>query len=492
MSKLFGRIKVLSDEEMHLLHDGALEILEKTGMKIYHPGARTYLENYGCRVDKTSLVVRFPRELVTEAVEKLRRDYERPEREGLKQAVRYTEASYFRRGERLYHGFSVNAGGFCALIYDLEGNRRYATLKDVHDSFKLVNALDEITYAGLPCSDQDTPYPLRPVRMAAELVKYTTKIGGVEAWNAQDVAYLEEIAIVVRGSREHLHQAPCLVGYGESRSPLALDENMAAIFIEYVKRGFPQSLDCMPSAGTTAPATGAGTLVVGLAETLAGLVLGYAVRRDAVLSLDFTGGYCDMHSLLFPYASADRLPLLGGWVQMLKDFYGITAGVHGGKTDACEPGFQAGMEKALTALFPLLCGASGIGTIGQLECGNTFSPLQLVLDAEVVRYVRRVLQGFEVNRETLGLEVIQRVGHEGNFIAEPHTAEHFQREFWLSDLTECLGWETWSAKKIKGMQNLARERALQILENPLEPVLDEHQIAEIDRIVAHAEKSLVG
>jgi len=475
---------------MRLIHNGALRTLGHVGMKIYHREARSYLQRAGCLVDDRSMVVRFPASLVSEGVESLRRDFMSAERQGLKQAIRFTESSYYKREDRLYHDFTVNSGGFNALILDPEGRRRYACGRDVLDSLKLVNALDEITWSGLPCSDQEIPHPLRPVRMAAELVKYTRKIGGVEAWTPLDVACLEEIGIVVRGSREALLRQPCLVGYGESRSPLALDENMAEIFIEYVKRGLPQSLDNMPSAGTTAPATGAGTLVLGLAETLAGLTLGYAVRRDAVLSLDFTGGYCDMKGLLFPYAGPDRMPLLGAWVQILKDFYGITAGVHGGKTNACLPGFQAGMEKATSTLFPLLCGASGIGTIGQLEFGITFSPVQLVLDAECVRATRRMLQGFEVDSDTLALELIERVGPEGNFIAEPHTAEHFRREFWLSELTECEAWEAYSAKKIKSMERLAEERVREILSHPLEPVLDEHQIAEIDRIVSYAEKKI--
>jgi trimethylamine---corrinoid protein Co-methyltransferase len=490
MSSLFGRIKTLSDKEMRQVHGAALQILEKVGMKIYLREARDILRESGCLAEENSRLVKFPSTLVEESVNRLRRDFLRPERTGLKQAVRYSEVSYYKRDEELHHNFTASAGGFCTLIYDLRGRRRPATLPDVYDSFKLINALDDITYSGLPCSDQQTPYPLRPVKMAAELVKYTTKLGGVEAWTVEDVYYLEEIAVVVRGSRENLLARPCLVGYGESRSPLSLDENMAAVFIEYIKRGLPQSVDTMPSAGTTAPATGAGTLAVGLAETLAGLVLGYAVDKNAILSLDFTGGYCDMKNLLFGYAGPDRLALLGGRIQLLRDLYGITSGVHGGKTDACEPGFQAGMEKASTILFPLLCGASGIGTIGQLEYGMTYSPVQLVLDAECVRATRRMLAGFEVNDQTLGLEAIRRVGPEGNFIADPHTATHFRDEFWLSELTECLNWESYSNKQVRGMENLTAEKAREIMDKPLEPVLDDQQIAEIDRIVAHAEKAL--
>ena len=110
---------------------------------------------------------------------------------------------------------------------------------------------------------------------------------------------------------------------------------------DLVRRGFPQSIDTMPCAGTTAPATGAGTLALGIAETLSGLVLGYAVDKNAIMSIDFTGGYADMGSLIFTVGSPDRNILMGAWAQMISTFYGITSAVHGGKTNACEPGFLA-------------------------------------------------------------------------------------------------------------------------------------------------------
>lgn len=490
MSRLFGMLKVLTDDEMTLIHNTALDILDDIGMRIYHSGARRILRDFGCTVDDSHGTVTFPPDLVEQSVHKMKKAFLHPEREGLKQAIRYGEVSYYKRENHLYTDFTCNAGGFCTLIHDLDGRRRRATMNDLHDGLKLVNALDDITYSGLPVSDQTTPHYLRPIKMAAELAKYSKKLGGIEAWTLDDIRYIEEIATVVKGNRETLLREPCLVGYAESRSPLSLDTNMAELFIELVRRGFPQSIDTMPCAGTTAPATGAGALAVGLAETLAGLVLGYAVDRNAIMSIDFTGGYADMGSLLFSTASPDRNVLMGAWAQMISSRYGITSAVHGGKTNACHPGFQAGIEKVQSALFPLLCGASGIGTIGQIENFLTFSPVQLVLDAELVRSLRRSFAGFEVNAETLALDVIQSVGPGGNFIAQQHTAEHFRDEFWLSDLTQCVSWDSWTDHGRRSMEELAAEKAREIIKYPLEPVLDDHQVAAIDNIVAHAERCL--
>ena len=263
MSRIFGRISVLTDKEMQLIHEAALEILECVGMKIYHDEALKILHNFGCNVDRESKIVEFPNELVNSSLKHMQKDLLLPERNGLKQAIRYGEVSYYKRNEDFYHDFTCSAGGFCTMIYDLDGNRRPPNLKDVHDSIKLINAIDEITHSGLPCSDQEARPSMRPIKMTAEMVKYTKKLGGFEAWTIDDVKYIEEIGIVVRGSKERLLAEPCLIGYGETRSPLAFDKDSATIFMEYIKRGFPQSLDCMPAAGTTAPATSAATLMLG-------------------------------------------------------------------------------------------------------------------------------------------------------------------------------------------------------------------------------------
>jgi len=50
-------------------------------------------------------------------------------------------------------------------------------------------------------------------------------------------------------------------------------------------------------------------------------------------------------------------------IQLISEFYGCTSGVHGGKTNACVPGIQAGVEKAAFMLMPVLTGVVGFGII---------------------------------------------------------------------------------------------------------------------------------
>ena len=484
MSRVFGRIGVLTDDEMKALHATALRILSEVGMRIDYLEALDYLDGAGCIVDKASHIVHFPPDLVDKNAERMRTQFAGEPRYQERIPMRYTAMYFSTFARRVRPDYDANTGGFVPYVLPLEGARRTATMQDVRNGIHLADALPNIDLIGLPCAAEEVPASLRPVVMAAELVKATSKIGGVETFRVADIDYLMRIAEVVRGSAEEVRRRPVLVGYGEAKSPLVIDENMAKIFVEYIKRGIPQSLDTMPAGGTTAPATSASTLALGLAETLGALTLAYAIDPDAVISLDICPALTAMDSTLFPYAGPDRIPLLTAAMQLLSDFYGRPGGCHGGKTDACSPGVQAGMEKALSILFPILAGATGIGTMGHIENALTFSYEQLVIDDAIAGYIRRMLQGFEVNEETLAFEVIKEVGIGGNFIVHPHTAFNFRKEFYLPDIVERMSYASWETQEVRGMEAKAREKAKRILAQHHPSQLDAAQEREIDAIVA--------
>ena len=481
-------IRFLSADEMETIHRNALRILAGVGMKIDHDEALDYLQSAGCKIDRDNRRVRFPEDLVQKCVDKLRRDFQTRDYPQ-QMAVRYSHVR-FRKGEfKVHPDFTVNTGGYCVFYYDLDGSRRRATLQDTRDSLKLAAQLDQITYTGLPVAAQDVPLPVRPVAMVAELVKTTDKLGGIEALSTFDIEYICRIGEVVRGGLDALKENPILIGYAEAKSPLCLDENMCEVMVEYVKRGMPQSLDTRPSAGATAPMHPAGALAVGIAETLGGLVLAYAIDEDAVVTLDVTPSFADMRTGIFRYAGAERVPLRGARSQMISEYYGCPSGVHGGKTDACVPGIRAGMEKGISMLMPVLCGAIGFGTVGHVENAVTFSPLQLVIDNEIARYVRRAVQGFEVTDEAINLDLIKRVGIGGNYLTEMETAKGFREFMNLSPFFDVEPFASGSQES-RRWSKMAEDKVRELLASDIEPPLSGDQMKAVDEIVSEAEAKL--
>ena len=487
MARITRPIELLSQEEMQRIHDAAVRILEHTGMWVDHDEALTLLQEFGCKVDRAGRRVWFPAEVTNRCVAAMRAAYSDPDRIPARMSVRYSHIRFRTEPHRIYPDFTVSTGGFCIYIYDLEGRRRSAGLQDVRASLKLAHLLPNIDFTGLPVSAQEIPPRLRPIRMAAELVKHTNKLGGVECFDAFDVEYISRIAEVVAGGPEELRRSPVLVGYSEARSPLCIDHKMADIMIAYIRRGLPQTLDTMPNGGATAPATLAGTLAVGCAETLGGLILGHAVDPGAVVGVDIIPSHMNMRSGIFQYSGFSRMPYLIGRVQMITQFYGCPSGVHGGKTDACVPGFQVGSDKAMSVILPVLAGAPGIGTVGHLENALTFSPMQLVIDDAVCGGMRHMLREFVVDEETLGLDVIQEAAEGRAILDHDHTFRHWRDEMWFHKLFDCQPWEAAWGQDLKTAEDRAAAEARRLLAREVEPVLTSEQEAAIDAIVAEAE-----
>lgn len=100
-----------------------------------------------------------------------------------------------------------------------------------------------------------------------------------------------------------------------------------------------------------------------------------------------------------------------------------------------------------------------------LELGMTMSYEELLIDAEIVRMIRRILQGIPVNKETIALDVIQKVGPAANYLAERHTMKHMRQELSTTQLINRRMRDHWEASGAKDIAQVAREKAIEILEN---------------------------
>ena len=124
----------------------------------------------------------------------------------------------------------------------------------------------------------------------------------------------------------------------------------------------------------------------------------------------------------------------------------------------------------MSLLMAGLDGANLIHDIGYMGQGLVGSPAALVMNAEIISYVRRVIQGFDMDAEHIGMDVIREVGPQGAFISTPHTMQHFKKEHWQPQLINRETLEPWIAQGSKTWGSKAVEKARDILEThcPLE------------------------
>ena len=111
--------------------------------------------------------------------------------------------------------------------------------------------------------------------------------------------------------------------------------------------------------------------------------------------------------------------------------YGLPVYINVGMGDSKCIDAQSGLERGMTLLMGALAGADTFGHMGICGADQGASLEQLVIDNEMAAYVKRILRGFEVNEDTLAVEVIKRVGIGQNFLADHHTVDHFRQEIWF-------------------------------------------------------------
>jgi trimethylamine--corrinoid protein Co-methyltransferase len=145
----------------------------------------------------------------------------------------------------------------------------------------------------------------------------------------------------------------------------------------------------------------------------------------------------------------------------------------------------------MTAMLPALAGSNIIYGMGMLEMGMTMSYEQLLIDQEIVRMIRRVLQGISVNKETIALDVIKEVGASGNYLANAHTRKYMRQESSQARLIDRKMRSGWEKDGSRDMNERAREEAIKILETHKPIPLTEAASARIREIIEEAEEELL-
>jgi trimethylamine--corrinoid protein Co-methyltransferase len=119
--------------------------------------------------------------------------------------------------------------------------------------------------------------------------------------------------------------------------------------------------------------------------------------------------------------------------------------------------------------------ASGINMVfhsaGILESYMTMSYEKFIIDDEICGMVKRIKKGYEVNEDTLALNVIKKVGPGGQFLDTEHTLRHFRSEFYQPGLSDRDNFENWKAKGSPQTMESANKMWKEILEEYEAPEL---------------------
>jgi trimethylamine--corrinoid protein Co-methyltransferase len=182
---------------------------------------------------------------------------------------------------------------------------------------------------------------------------------------------------------------------------LQLVQDTADKVFAIVEAGLPLVISSSPQGGSSAPIQEAGMVAQINAEILAGITLVQLIREGAKVlygSVPVRARMDDLHDLYgcpeFNHYNID--------CAQLARFYRIPCYSSAGVGDAKVPGAQAVFEKLLTHQYMAMSGAQYIHyAFGLLDRTNTFSPVQAVIDNELVGKVKHTLSAPKVDADAV-------------------------------------------------------------------------------------------
>lgn len=444
-------LKFLSDEELKKIHIATLEILENTGVKFLCKKAKEIFQEHGLKVDKND-VVYFPAHIVESAIRSVPSSFTRYPRDPKFKPVRLGEGKAY-----------IGTGSTTPYVLDLDGVYRPAREIDIINFARLSDACENLPIGNGVVWAQDVPKSVFHARYFEALVKNNGKVtpagDGLDEKTTKDIINL---VTIVSGGPEGVERNKRYTMTACPHSALTWGENVW-VFIEGAKAKVPVEYLPMPFPGSMYPVSLAGALVQMNVEILSALVLHQLVNPGAPGIYMVWPGLMDMKAGTHVFGCPEGALISAASAQIAR-YYGIPSNIVPGPTDSKIPDQQAGIEKMMTILLTALAGADEIALIGGLiDFAKAANYEQVVIDNEIAGYVKRILEGIEVNDDKLAIDVIREVAHGGNYLSHPHTLKYFKSEQYFTELFDRTSRGTWESNGSKDIREVAKEKAREIL-----------------------------
>ena len=460
------RLDCLSEGEIRAIVEYALAILERVGLRLENPLMCRHLAEHGAAFDGQSQV-RFPRRLMEQYLASQRRSADQP------RAI-INEAR-----------ITGSVGGYPLRWVDpRDGQVKAQTLRSVIDLTRLADALPNIASIGTTGVPSDIPPLLAPLyaRLVGWRHAQRKPSNSYMIWDTRLCPHILELCqLAAECEGQPINRFLRASNYFVS--PLRYPREEAAQFAWFWQHGQRLTIGNLPTIGGTAPATIAGAVGLGLAESIAIAFIHHAFHGDRGLHLTTTFAPLDMRSGYMPYGRPEQI-LAELAISQIAEYLGAEdTGSAGRQTGAKGPDVEAGLNKALSAGVELALLGQVSFSMGKYSTDEVIDPRLMVIEDEFLDSVRRLARGFEVTGETLPLDVVAQAVPRGQFLDQEHTVEHWRKEIWMPRLFSGVSFEAWRGSGGQDILEKARQAALDILgaHHPrgIKPATQERLLASI-------------
>jgi trimethylamine---corrinoid protein Co-methyltransferase len=463
--------QIISPEAIARILDEAYLLLAQIGVRVSDPEACSLLEKAGSKVENG--VAFLPAVIIDKALTTVGKDF----------------CLYNRQGQPVVH---YSAGddvyfdpGSCAVnILDPDTREHRPAL--THDLVRLVQVTEQLPqYAAQSTAVvcHDVPLEIGDIYRLFVVLTHSDKPIVTGAFTLKNIRSMVDILTVDSGSIKKLQGKPRAIFDICPSPPLHWTEFACRCLIELGRARIPVQLVSMPLAGATAPVTLAGSLVQHAAESLAGIVIHQLASPGASLVWGGAPAIFDMRTGSAPMGAVETAMLDAGYAAVGKHLGLPTHGYLGG-SDSKMVDAQSGSESNLGFLIGALSGINMISGAGMLDSLNCQSVEKLILDAEAIASVQRLLSGINISEGSLALDSFTQAGMEGNFLKLKETRTLFRTEQHLpSEVIDRESLQAWQESgRLDGFSR-AKNRVEQLISSSSSPLIPPQTIDDFQAIM---------
>ena len=465
-------VSVLSTDEIRKIDEASRKVLTEIGILVLSDKVLTQLSEKGANVDFDNKIVRVSNKIIdnclASAPKSIRiysRDFQKSIDLGKDKRTR------------------VASGHNAVYFYDGEtGEKRPITKEEVGNFALVSDYLDEIDVVGIQAMPQDVNPHSSILHALDAVLSNTVKPVYFSPENGEEVRGLLDIVQAVSG-RVPISEKPIGICQLSPISPLTWPTGAVEGMAVLAEERFPFMVLSQPIAGVTAPKTIAGLITVTNIEDLSGVIFAQLINPGTPVIYGSAWTTYEMTKGTALIGIPERYACNIAHTQ-LAGYYKLPSHSTAFDTDANLHDEQNAIEKLFNAIATMMARTDIVIDCGMFSTGFNSSYEQLVVDNDMAKFVRRFLDGVEVNDETIAYDVIRSVGHNNTYLMENHTLRHLGPEertnyrIFNRDVPAI-----WEQKGRPSIMDNARKLAHDIIENHKVDKLDPSTRSKIAEII---------
>jgi trimethylamine--corrinoid protein Co-methyltransferase len=456
------KLNFLSDELLNQIIEEGFALLMNPGIQIKNDEALFLLADAGAEVDFETRIAKIPEKITRQALETRPSEFYLYDLDG-NQVVHYGGDSV---------QFTPGSGGITILDSETQKQRQPLT-EDYVKFTKLVEMLPQVDAQSTAFIASDVPEAIGDLYRLYLALNFMRKPIITGAFEKETWWTMKDMLVAVAGSEKELAEKPIAVFDVCPSPPLKWSDITCQNLIDCAKNDIPSQLISMPLAGANAPVTLAGSVVQLTAENLSGVIINQLAKPGAPIVWGGSPATFDMRKGTTPMGAVGTWMINCAYVQVGKEL-GMPTHSYLGMSDAKIVDAQCGLESS-SAFFPALAGANMVSGSGMMDYESCLSFEKIVVDAEILGMSKHMIAGIDGRQTPIALDILQELGHTGNFLSHPHTLKWFREELYFpSDVIDRDTVEAWEKKGAKSTWERAQDRVESLVEQyQPSPISDE-------------------